>query len=128
MTEFILCYLILSMSAVGLGKLYMYLIQPNQLFEFMQPILAEAKYINVFLYRSIGGCEICTIQRFNDFSFIILLSITEPLFPELHNLIRVLLYIVFYVLYAGLSYYFLNLISVKQNQEKPKIEKSTLHV
>lgn len=127
MTEFILWYLVFSMSAVGTGKLYMYLIQPNQLFAFMQPVISEAKFINNFLYRSIGGCEICTIQRFNDFAYIVLLSITDSILPDSSLVIVITAYIILYIMFAGLSYFMYSLIQVR-NIQHPKTEKTTLHV
>ena len=128
MTEFIITYLVMSMAAVGTGKLYMYLIQQGQLFKFMQPIIAECKHINDFLFRSIGGCEVCTIQRFNDLSYIILLSITDDIFFESHILISLFGYFILYIFYAGLSFFFYSLVSIQRSIEKPKIEKSTIHV
>lgn len=74
--EFILTFFVFALAATGLGNLYLHLIQPLQLLSFMQRPLNWAKTHSVFLFKSIGGCKICTIQRFADLSFVFLLYVS----------------------------------------------------
>jgi len=96
-SNFIIYFFIMAVSAVGLGQLYLHLIQPLQLLSFMQRALNLAKERNVFLYKSIGGCKICTIQRFADVTYILLLII-HP--------IAWYYAIAFYMLFGGLVFFF----------------------
>ena len=63
----ILLFALFAFASNGLAKLYLYLIRKGQLFSFMQkPIvyLQDKKNpLAIFAYKSIGGCEVCTIQR-----------------------------------------------------------------
>jgi len=106
MIEFILLYWTLCIASVGLGKLYAYLIQPGQLLSFMQPVIAEMKHHNQFVYKSIGGCDVCTRQRFTDLSFLLLITIAPPIIEGLILPLNILLYLVLYCLYGGLAFYF----------------------
>jgi len=70
--EFIIYFFVLALASNGLSKLYLYLIQPNELFSFMQPAIRYFETRSEFIYRSIGGCKICTTQRFADIAYILL--------------------------------------------------------
>ena len=95
--EFIIYFFVLAMASNGLSRLYLYLIQPNELFSFVQPWIKYFETRNDFIFRSIGGCKICTMQRFADLTYI-LLSI---LFFQ-----GWVYCIIFYFLFSGLSLYF----------------------
>ena len=106
MSYFILYFAVFAASAVGLGNLYLHLIQPIAPLSFMQKALDWSKPKSEFLYKSIGGCKICTIQRFADLSFIFLMCINRPQWYFIFPL---------YCLYGGLVFYFQ---SVGNNGEK----------
>jgi hypothetical protein len=95
-TNNILLFLILSAGASGLGSLYLHLIKPMQLLSFMQKPLDYFKDKNVFMYKSLGGCKICTIQRFADVIFI-----AYALFTHMNIWLVLPLYCVF----GGLVFY-----------------------
>lgn len=96
MLQLLITFVVFGFSACGLGLLYMVLIREGQLFSFMQgPINFFGQNEGVlsnFIHKSIGGCEICTIQRFADISFIILI-LTSPI--HLHFLLWFFLYCMF---------------------------------
>lgn len=121
MVEFILIYLILCVASVGTGKLYLWLIHPERLFSFMQPLIQEMKNESTFLYKSIGGCEVCTRQRFTEFSYLLVLFLSNPL----HGWYN-LMHIVLFVFYGGLAFYFDSLTWDKEAQEKPIIKSQTI--
>jgi len=89
----ILLFALFAFASNGLAKLYLYLIRKGQLFSFMQkPIvyLQDKKNpLAIFAYKSIGGCEVCTIQRFADVAFIVLIYMA-PI--HLHWLLWTFLY------------------------------------
>lgn len=105
--QFLLSFVILNVSAVGLAKLYMVLIQPNQLLSFMNRPLLWAQNNSKFIYKSIGGCTICTIQRFLDLSFIMIV---------LTNNVNYWLIFPLYCLYGGLGFYVASI----QQEQKPQ--------
>lgn len=121
MVEFILIYLILCVSSVGTGKLYLWLIHPERLFSFMQPLIHEMKNESTFLYKSIGGCEVCTRQRFTEFSYLLVLFLSNPLHGW-YNLIHIVLF----VFYGGLAFYFDSLTWPKEPKERPIIKSQTI--
>lgn len=123
MVEFILCYLILCLSSVGTGKLYLYLIHPDRLFSFMQPMLQDMKRESTFLYKSLGGCEVCTRQRFTEFSYLVLVLLTNP-FSGWVNLLHFILFI----LYGGLAFYFDSLTWSKSEPIKPEIKTKNIEL
>ena len=98
----ILLFALFAFASNGLAKLYLYLIRKGQLFSFMQkPIvyLQDKKNpLAIFTYKSIGGCEVCTIQRFADVAFIVLIYMSP-----IH--IHWLLWSFLYCLFGGLSFY-----------------------
>lgn len=106
MIEFILLYWTLCIASVGLGKLYAFLIQPGKLLAFMQPVIAEMKHHSEFIYKSIGGCDVCTRQRFTDITYVLLIAIAPPILPGLNIVLNILLYMALYCLYGGLAFYF----------------------
>ncbi len=95
--EFIISFLIFALAACGLGNLYLYLIQPNQLLSFVENWLSFWKDKNVFIYKSIGGCGVCTIQRFGDLSYILLMIMFK---------VNVWYILPLYCLYGGLIFFF----------------------
>jgi hypothetical protein len=115
--EFTLLFAVFSASSVGVGKLYLHLIKPGELFDFMQNILVEFKHENNFLYKSFGGCELCTRQRFTEVSYILLVAICNP-FNGWYNLFHLALFILF----GGLSYFLDSL--VPRITDQPQIIKS----
>lgn len=125
-TTYILTFLILCAGSVGLGNLYLYLITPGQLFSFMQPVLVSLSKVTTshkgieFLYKSIGGCAVCTRQRFTDLSFIFLCFA----FPFNWWFVFPL-----YAIYGGLAYYLDALNTNKQtNTITPKIKKQNIEL
>ena len=110
----ILLFALFAFASNGLAKLYLYLIRKGQLFSFMQkPIVYLQDKINplaIFAYKSIGGCEVCTIQRFADVAFIVLIYMS-PI--HLHWLLWSFLY----CLFGGLSFYATML---TQREQTPK--------
>ena len=102
--QFLLSFIIFNISAVGLAKLYLALIQPNQLLSFMNKPLVWAQNNSKFIFKSIGGCTICTIQRFLDLSFIMIVFAND---------INYWLVFPLYCLYGGLGYY---IASMQQEQ------------
>lgn len=112
---FILLYVTLGFSSMGLGMLYLYLIRKGQSLDFMQKLLKllddHRNPLSLFLYKSIGGCEVCTIQRFTDLSFVVLMILT-PL--KLHFT----LWFIVYCLYGGFVFFISNTMVTKT---QPKI-------
>lgn len=106
MIEFVLLFWTLCIASVGLGKLYAYLIMPGQLMSFMQQVIAEMKHHSEFIYKSIGGCDVCTRQRFTDLTYVLLIAIAPPTLPGLNIVLNFLLYLALYCLYGGLAFYF----------------------
>ena len=110
----ILLFALFAFASNGLAKLYLYLIRKGQLFSFMQkPIvyLQDKKNpLAIFTYKSIGGCEVCTIQRFADVAIIVLIYMA-PI--HLHWLLWSFLY----CLFGGLSFYATML---TQREQTPK--------
>jgi len=96
-STYIIYFLVLAISCNGLAKLYLYLIQPEQLLSFVQSCIKYFDKRNDFIYRSLGGCKVCTVQRFAELSYI-LLSI---LFFQ-----GWVLTLIFYPLFCGLVFYF----------------------
>jgi hypothetical protein len=105
--QFLLSFVIFNVSAVGLAKLYLVLIQPNQLLSFMNRPLLWAQNNSKFIYKSIGGCTICTIQRCLDLSFIMIV---------LTNHVNYWLIFPLYCLYGGLGFYVASI----QQEQKPQ--------
>jgi hypothetical protein len=96
-TTYIIYFLVLAIACNGLAKLYLYLIQPEQLFSFVQKWIKYFATRNDFIYRSLGGCKVCTVQRFAELSYILL----SVLFFN-----GWVLTLVFYPLFCGLVFYF----------------------
>lgn len=119
MLSFIVWFAVFSFASCGLGNLYLNLIRPGQLFDFMQPVLValSKNKKRVFLYKSLGGCAVCTRQRFADLSFIMLVI----LFPQKWWAVLPL-----YCLYGGLLFWaqsFVEAVSVKDEPVRKKSEK-----
>lgn len=124
-TTYILTFFVLCAGSVGLGNLYLHLIEPGQLLSFVQNILVRLSKSTMnksieFLYKSIGGCAVCTRQRFTDLSFVFL-CFALPfnwwfVFP-------------LYAIYGGLAYYLESLNMNKQpNNIAPKIKKQNIEL
>jgi len=128
MIEYALLYILLCLSSVGLGKLYIYLIQPGRIFQFMQHVLVELKNEAPFIYKSIGGCDVCTRQRFTDFSYIILLIITPPIFGGFHYITIGLLHLIMYCFYGGCAFYLESLITNVPTIEQPKTKTTNIEI
>ena len=96
----ILLLLLFALFSASLGRLYMYLIQPHQLFGFVQKWLLSTK--SKVLYKSIGGCEVCTTQRFAELYFILYIVLTD---------LNFWLYILLFIGYGSLVF---NLGTMKQ--------------
>lgn len=125
--EFILTFFVFAMAANGLGNLYLYLIREGQLFAFMQkPIKyfsGKNGIVAKFIHKSIGGCEICTVQRFGDLSFAFFMSyFTMP--GTL--IISILSWFALYCLFGGLIFYFTAIASKQSNQPITKSQKIEL--
>mgnify|MGYP006390172165 FL=1 len=111
----ILLFALFAFASNGLAKLYLYLIRKGQLFSFMQkPIvyLQDKKNpLAIFAYKSIGGCEVCTIQRFADVAFLVLIYMSPIL-------LHWLLWSFLYCLFGGLSFYATMLTQREQTPSK----------
>lgn len=116
-----LFYFVLCIASVGTGRLYLWLIRPNNLFGFIQPLLVELQNESTFLYKSIGGCDVCTRQRFTEFSYLLVLFACNPLHGW-YNLIHIPLF----VFYGGLAFYFESLVTIPS--QAPKMEVKTKHL
>lgn len=128
MIEYALLYFILCLSSVGLGKLYIYLIQPGRLFQFMQHVLVELKNESQFLYKSLGGCDVCTRQRFTDLSYVILLVISPSVFSNHHYITIGLLHLIMYCFYGGLAFYFESIITIQHTQSQPPTKTTNIEI
>ena len=122
-TEFILTFLVFAFASVGCGNLFLFLIRPGQLFQFVQLPL---KYLSdkpgilaKFLYKSIGGCGVCTVQRFTDFGFFFIVYWFE--LPGC--LWQVLLeWFGLYIVFGGLSFYAQAIAQKKPNETSKTID------
>lgn len=124
--EFIITFFVFAMSANGLGNLYLYLIRDGQLLSFMQkPLIyfsSKTSLISKFIHKSIGGCDICTIQRFGDLSFLFFMSYFSM--PG-DVIITSISWFALYCLYGGLIFYF-SAIASRQTQPKTTSKKIEL--
>lgn len=128
MIEYALLYLILCLSSVGLGKLYIYLIQPGRVFQFMQYVLVELKSESTILYKSLGGCDVCTRQRFTDLSYVLLLVISPSPFSQHHYLTIFLLHLLMYCFYGGLAFYFESFVTTQHTQSQPPTKTTNIEI
>lgn len=101
-TEFVLTFMLLAFAVVGVGELYLHITSQGQFFDVMQRPLtwlharAERSGIAKFAYKSLGGCRICTIQRFADLGALLLIFLfPEPWYFDLLT----------YVLFGGMVFY-----------------------
>ena len=123
--EFIITFFVFALAANGLGSLYLFLIRPGQLLSFVQkPIkyLSDKKGILAkFLYKSIGGCEICTVQRFGDLTFAFFVSYFTMPGP---TWLVYLQWFILYCLFGGLLFYFGSIASknIQPQTKKQNIE------
>ena len=120
MIAFILLFVVLSISSCGLGALYLRLIQPGQLLDFMQGAIKYYSNRSVFMHKSLGMCDLCTRQRFTDFAFIFFMLIHEPVF-HFHIVFKVAVYAFLYCLFGGLAYYMDLFITVAQKDEETPV-------
>jgi hypothetical protein len=127
MLEFILLYIILCIASVGTGRLYLYLIRPGNLFDFIQPLLADLKRENTFLFKSLGGCDVCSRQRFTELSYILLLAVAPSIFNNYNVFIGIGFHIVLFCFYGGLAFYFDSLIH-NQAGSGPEIKSQSLEL
>jgi hypothetical protein len=118
---FIISYFVLCLASVGTGKLYLWLIRPDNLFGFIQPTLVRLQPSNGFLFKSIGGCDVCTRQRFTELSYILLICLINPL-SGWYNVIHFLLFI----FYGGLAFYLESLIHYPVANPMPPIQKQKI--
>lgn len=116
----IITFVAFAFACNGLGNLYLFLIREGQLFSFMQKALKHFEKKNVFIYKSIGGCETCTIQRFADIAFIVLILLNPIRFFQ-NGVGNFLTWFFIYCLFGGLVFYATALVS---KNETPKITKS----
>lgn len=100
--EFILTFILLAFSVVGVGELYLFAIRDGQFLDFMNRPLAwlnarmEKSVAAKFAFKSLGGCRICTIQRFADLTALLLFYLfPEPWYLDLLT----------YVLFGGMVFY-----------------------
>lgn len=117
--EFIITFAVLAFASCGLGNLYLYLIRRGQLLGFMQSVLEWIKPKSTFLYKSLGGCEVCTIQRIADLSFlfmVFLYGFTGAIWE------RALTWFAIYCLYGGLVFYASALASKSPNITSKKLD------
>jgi|LakMenEpi03Aug12_release.lakeMendotaPanAssembly.Ray.scaffolds.fasta_scaffold03130_9 hypothetical protein len=100
--EFVLTFILLAFAVVGVGELYLFAIREGQFLDFMARPLAwlharsaQSKAAE-FAFKSIGGCRVCTIQRFAELATLLLWF----LFPEpwYYDLLT-------YVLFGGMVFY-----------------------
>ena len=122
MIELLLLYIVFSISSTGLAMLYLFMIRKGQLFSFMQvPLnyLSDKKgVLAIFLYKSMGGCEVCTIQRFADVSFIVIILISS-----IH--LHFLLWFFIYCLFGGMVFY---ASQIMNNAKKSEPKKTTQNI
>ena len=115
--EFIFNFLVINIATVGLADLYLYLIQPNQLLSFIDRLIVKLQNkkhpLLIYIHKSIGGCKVCTMQRFLDITYIILLNLCH---------IHWAWWFPFYCLYGGLGFYFMAALN-KQQPKKDRIVK-----
>lgn len=83
----------------------------------MQPLLVEFQREHTLLYKSLGGCDVCTRQRFTEFSYLLVLFLANPLSGWWN-----LLHIVIFFFYGGLAFYFEALITIQKQEEKPIVK------
>lgn len=122
---FIIEFLVFSLASVGLGRLYLRLIRPGELLDFIQPHLAKFKASNVFLYKSFGGCDLCTRQRFTELTFLFFAFASPGLsLPEWW--LRALVWFVLFMLFGGLAFYFESLVMVNYHSETHRVVKSKI--
>lgn len=114
--EYILTFVVFCIGSFGLSNLYLYLIKQGNLFSFMNKYLLYFKNKNEFIFRSIGGCSICTTQRFADLSFIFLSSIY---FDEINKFYLLPLY----CLYGGFTFWLFGLNQPKEEKHEIVTEK-----
>lgn len=108
-----------SLSSAGLAYLYLRLLQPNQLLHFMSVFLTKVEKKNVFIFKRLGGCALCTHQLFIDltyFTYILLYPVGRGVF----------LYIIYYFLYSGISHYFGQILFGTKEKTEYKVEKEKI--
>lgn len=100
--EFVLTFILLAFSIVGVGELYLHITSPGQFLDIMQRPLtwlhARSSQFKLaeFAYKSLGGCRICTIQRFADLGTLLLIYLFPM--PWYYNLLT-------YALFGGMVFY-----------------------
>lgn len=117
MVQLLLTYIVFAFSACGLGKLYLFLIRQGQLLSFMQKPLKYFENRNEFIYKSIGGCDTCTIQRFADVSFVVLVLLNPIRFHH-YLALTVILWFFIYCLFGGMVFYATALIYKDETPKK----------
>lgn len=125
MIQILLTFLVFAFSACGLGKLYLILIRHGQLLSFMQRPL---RYLqdrkdpaSIFAYKSIGGCDICTVQRFADVAFFFLVYTNQGTFHS-NTILNILAWFFLYCLFGGMVFYATSLITKDPPQPKKTTE------
>jgi len=96
-TSDILLFIVFSVASVGVGNLYLFLIRDGQLLGFMQHVIEEYK-ANQFIYKSIGGCNVCTRQRFVEIVYVVFLFTCECQVYWWSAIIG-------YILFSGVAFY-----------------------
>lgn len=110
-----LTILLLAIAAAGISMMYQYLILPGQLFSFMQRLLIwlqkKRGALPVFLYKRLGGCEVCNTQMFADLIYIMAIILIGN--------VAWWAILIGYVLFGGLVFYLYQL-AVKINAKQPE--------
>lgn len=117
--EFVITFAVLAFASCGFGNLYLYLIRKGQLLGFMQEVLVWLKPKSTFLYKSLGGCDVCTIQRIADLTFlfmVFLYGFTGAIWE------RVLTWFILYCLFGGLTFYASSLAEKKPTITSQKLD------
>ena len=115
-TSDILLFIVFAVAAVGVGNLYLYMIRDGQLLGFMQHVIDEYK-ANQFIYKSIGGCNVCTRQRFVEIVYVVFLFASQMDWFWWSAIIG-------YILFSGVAFYMDSL--TKQSAVDVKKEKLSI--
>ena len=123
MIEFILYFFGIAICVVGLSDLYLHLISKGQFLDIMDSVLMKLKNISdkgskwaLFAFKSLGGCKVCTTQRFADLGFILLVL----LFTQ-----KWYVWLIAYCLFGGLVFW---LASFKNNEVNPIVKSKTIDI
>ena len=120
MIEFILYFFGMGVCVVGLSDLYLHLISEGQFLDIMNKPLYKLQQkeskLAKFAFKSLGGCKVCTTQRFADLGFILLVL----LFTQ-----KWYVWFISYCLFGGLVFW---LASFKKNEVTPIVKTKTVEI